>query len=124
MDLNGNILSAKLKLNLSDKNTILCKMNEYTESRRAKQPLNMPSAGSTFKRPVGYYVGKLIEDAGLKGYNIGGAQVSTMHAGFVVNTGNATTADILNLIKYIQDTVYEKNKVVLEPEIRIIGEDK
>jgi UDP-N-acetylmuramate dehydrogenase len=124
MKMNGIILSSKLKLNYEDKEIINNKMKELTEARKAKQPLNMPSAGSTFKRPEGYFVGKLIEEVGLKGYSIGGAQVSTLHAGFIVNSGNATSTDILNLIHHIQNIVNDKYGVNLETEIRIIGEDK
>lgn len=90
------------------------------QSRRDKQPLDLPSCGSTFKRPVGYYAGALIEGAGLKGYTIGGAAVSEKHAGFIVNIGNATTNDVLSLIDYVKTTVYKKDGVMLEPEIRII----
>ena len=92
-------------------------------SRNSKQPVNMPSAGSTFKRPTGFFAGKLIEDSGLKGYSIGGASVSTLHAGFIVNNGEATSKDILNLISYIQNKVYENYNVKLETEVKIIGED-
>ena len=83
----------------------------------------MPSAGSVFKRPEGFFAGKLIEDSGLKGYKIGGAEVSTLHAGFIVNAGNATSKDILDLIKYIQETVQKNYGVLLETEVKIIGED-
>ena len=82
----------------------------------------MPSAGSTFKRPEGYFAGKLIEDAELKGFSIGGAQVSEKHSGFVVNTGDATAQDVLSLIKHIQDTVYAKFGVKLETEVKLVGE--
>lgn len=88
--------------------------------RKTSQPLEYPSAGSTFKRPVGYFAGRLIEDAGMKGARIGGAEVSNKHAGFVINTGNATCADVLALIEKIQKTVMETSGVMLEPEIRII----
>ena len=88
-------------------------------SRKTKQPLEYPSCGSAFKRPEGYYAGALIEGAGLKGFSIGGACVSEKHAGFIVNKGGATTNDVLALIKHVQDTVYEKDGVMLEPEIRI-----
>ena len=121
--MNGIILSSKLKLEHGDESEIKTKMQEYTSSRNTKQPVNFPSAGSTFKRPEGYFAGKLIEDAGLKGYKIGGAEVSTLHAGFVINSGNATSKDILDLIKYVQDVVREKYNVQLEPEVKIIGED-
>lgn len=116
------ILESKLKLSRGDKEEITLKMKELLKSRNEKQPVNMPSAGSTFKRPEGYFAGKLIEDAGLKGYKIGGAEVSTLHAGFVINSGNATSKDILTLIKYIQDKVKNEFGVDLEPEVKIVGE--
>ena len=97
-------------------------MADYAARRSEKQPLSMPSAGSTFKRPEGYFAGSLIENAGLKGYSVGGAQVSEKHAGFVVNKGGATAEDVLKLIEHIQSTVYEKSGVKLEPEVRLIGE--
>ena len=95
-------------------------MQSCMEKRRAKQPLELPSAGSTFKRPEGHYAGALIEQCGLKGYSVGGAQVSKKHAGFVVNTGGATERDISTLIAYIQDTVKRETGVLLEPEIKRI----
>ncbi len=122
-NMNGIILSSKLKLEIGNEEEIKSKMEEYKKSRNAKQPVNFPSAGSTFKRPEGYFAGKLIEDAGLKGYKIGGAEVSTLHAGFVINANNATSKDILNLISYIQETVNKKFNVELETEVKIIGED-
>ena len=88
-----------------------------------KQPLDMPSAGSTFKRPPGLFAGTLIDEAGLKGFTVGGAQVSGKHAGFVINKGGATAADVLSLIEEIQRRIEEKNGIRLTPEIRIIGED-
>lgn len=118
------ILESKLKLEHGNKEEIENKMKELMKSRNEKQPVNMPSAGSTFKRPEGYFAGKLIEDSGLKGYKIGGAEVSTLHAGFVVNDGNATSEDILKLIKYIQNKVKNEFGVELEPEVKIIGNDK
>lgn len=117
------ILSSEISLSSGNKLEIGNKMKELMEARNSKQPVNLPSAGSTFKRPVGYFAGKLIEDSGLKGYTIGGASVSTLHAGFVVNSGNATSKDVLDLIKYIQDKVYENFNVKLETEVKIIGED-
>ncbi len=99
------------------------KMDELMQRRREKQPLEYPSAGSTFKRPVGYFAGKLIEDSGLKGTNVGGAEVSDKHSGFIINKGNATAKDILDLIELVQNTVMKKYNVELHPEIRIIGED-
>ncbi len=117
------ILSSKIKLEKGKKEDITAKIKELAIARKTKQPLEFPSAGSTFKRPEGYFAGKLIEDSGLKGYTIGGAQVSTLHSGFVINKDNATAKDILDLIKYIQKTVKEKFDVILETEIKIIGED-
>ncbi|MBQ9267611.1 MAG: UDP-N-acetylmuramate dehydrogenase [Clostridia bacterium] len=122
--LKGIVLSSKLKLEHGNREEIKAKMLEYMTSRNAKQPVNFPSAGSTFKRPEGYFAGKLIEDAGLKGYQIGGAEVSTLHAGFIVNRGNASSKDILELIQYVQETIHKKYHVQLEPEVKIIGEDE
>ena len=98
-------------------------VDDLTNKRESKQPLEYPSAGSTFKRPTGYFAGKLIQDAGLKGYSIGGAAVSEKHSGFVINKGNATAKDITDLIKYIQDEVKRQFGVELHPEVRIIGEE-
>lgn len=95
-------------------------MREYNRRRREKQPLNYPSAGSTFKRPEGYFAGKLIEDAGLKGFGVGGACVSEKHAGFVINRGGATTADVLAVIEGVQRRVFDRFGVMLEPEVRIL----
>lgn len=94
------------------------------KKRSEKQPLEYPSAGSTFKRPVGYFAGKLIEDSGLKGYSVGGAEVSEKHSGFIINKNNATSEEILSLIKHVQETVKGKFGINLETEVRIIGEDK
>ena len=116
------VLSAEIQLKKADKTEIRAQMDDFKERRCSKQPLSMPSAGSTFKRPEGYFAGKLIEDAGLKGKTIGGAQVSEKHSGFVVNTGDASAQDVLDLIKFIQDTVYEKFKVKLETEVKMLGE--
>lgn len=120
----GNYIAVRccLKLKKGDPEEINSIMAELAEKRKAKQPLHLPSAGSTFKRPEGYFAGKLIEDAGLKGYTLGGAQVSTLHCGFVVNNGNATARDVYDLIKHIQKTVLEKFNVKLEPEVKILGE--
>ncbi len=120
---NKVILSSKIKLEKGDFEAIDARMKELSEARRTKQPLSYPSAGSTFKRPEGYFAGKLIEDSELKGFSIGGAQVSELHAGFVINTGNATAKDILDLIKHIQTTVMNKFGVALETEVKIVGED-
>ena len=116
------ILSCVMKFEKGNRDEIKAAMADYRSRRNEKQPVNMPSAGSTFKRPEGYFAGKLIQDAGLQGYSIGGAQVSTLHAGFIVNTGDATASDVENLIKHIQQTVYEKFGVKLEPEVRLVGE--
>ena len=121
-ELDGIILSAQLKLKQGNSEEILAKMLENKQSRLDKQPVNLPSAGSTFKRQEGVIAAKLIDEAGLKGYRIGGAEVSTKHAGFVVNIGGATSKDILDLIAYIQKMVLEKYQVMLEPEVKVIGE--
>lgn len=116
------IISGTLKLQKGNKQEILDKINFYQSSRKEKQPIEMPSAGSTFKRGTNYITAQLIDEAGLKGYSIGGAQVSTKHAGFVVNTGKATAKDVLDLIDYIIKVVYEKFGKVLELEIEVVGE--
>ncbi len=116
------ILSATLKLKKADKKDIKAAMDDKLRRRKDKQPLEFPSAGSTFKRPEGYFAGALIENSGLKGYTVGGAQVSEKHAGFVINKGGATTNDVLTLIKDVQDKVYENFGVHLETEVKIIGE--
>lgn len=116
------ILEAEFTLQSGDAKQIQAKMEEYGQSRREKQPLQYPSAGSTFKRPDGCYAGKLIMDAGLRGYRIGGAQVSEKHCGFIVNVGNAQASDIYELIQEVQERVYEKFGVRLEPEIIMLGE--
>ena len=110
-------------LNKGNRDEILASMADLNSRRAEKQPLNMHSAGSTFKRPQGYFAGALIEQCGLKGYRIGGASVSEKHAGFLVNDGG-TAADFLALIQYVSDTVMEKTGVRLEPEVRILGEDR
>lgn len=117
------IISAKLTLKKGKKEGIIATMRDLNARRKEKQPLEYPSAGSTFKRPEGYFAGALIEEAGLKGASVGGAQVSEKHAGFVINTGGATAKDVADLIKYVQKTVYEKSGVMLEPEVKIIGEE-
>ena len=116
------ILNCRIDLKKGDKEEILAKMKENMESRNSKQPVNLPSAGSTFKREEGIIVAKLIDEAGLKGYKIGGAEVSTLHAGFIVNSGNATSKDILDLIEYVKKVIKEKNNVDLHEEIKIVGE--
>lgn len=115
------ILNTEIQLTKGNLIEIEQKMHENMKSRKEKQPLDMPSAGSTFKRKEGIIVAKLIDEAGLKGFTIGGASVSKKHAGFVVNTGNATAKDVLELIKYVQKVVYEKFNINIEPEIEIIG---
>lgn len=121
-DKDAIILSAVLELEKADAAEIKAKTDDYKERRTSKQPLSMPSAGSTFKRPEGYFAGKLIEDAGLKGFKIGGAEVSQKHSGFVVNSGGATAKDVMELIGHIQKTVYEKFGVRLETEVKTLGE--
>ncbi|MCQ2437997.1 MAG: UDP-N-acetylmuramate dehydrogenase [Clostridia bacterium] len=118
----GIVLTARFELKPGDPDTISATMKDLNGRRRDKQPLEFPSAGSTFKRPVGYFAGALIEQAGLKGYSVGGAQVSPKHAGFVINTGNATAEDILSLIRHVQQVILEKDGVTLETEVRIVGE--
>ncbi len=114
------VLRAKLALTRGDADAIKARMEELAAKRRVSQPLELPSAGSTFKRPEGYFAGTLIEQCGLKGARVGGAEVSTKHAGFVVNAGGATCADVLALIEKVQDTVLAAMGVKLEPEIKII----
>lgn len=109
-----------LKLQSGDCNEIAAKMSELTKKRNTKQPVAYPSAGSFFKRPEGNFAGKLIEDAGLKGLTVGGAQVSSLHSGFIINIGNATATDILELMKLVQNVVFDKFDVMLEPEVRIV----
>lgn len=99
------------------------KIKELTKRRREKQPLNYPSAGSTFKRPVGYYAGKLIQDSGLKGMRVGNAQISELHSGFIINMGDATAEDVIKLIEKVKTRVYDRFGVNLEPELKIIGEE-
>ena len=119
---NGWIVTdVTFNLAAGNKAEIAAVMKDLNARRNAKQPVNYPSAGSTFKRPEGYFAGKLIEDAGLKGLTVGGTQVSTLHSGFVINKGGATATDILQLIALVQNTVYDKFGVMLEPEVRIIG---
>ena len=116
------VLEAVLELVPAKKEEIQEKMNEYALARRTKQPLEYPSAGSTFKRPVGYFAGKLIDDAGLRGFSYGGAQVSEKHCGFVINRGDATARDIVTLMKMVNEKVMEKFGVALEPEVKMIGD--
>ena len=118
------ILETKLKLNYGEKEIIDNKINEITEQRKQKQPITMPSAGSVFKRGDGFVTARLIDECGLKGFSIGGAEVSTMHAGFIVNKGNATANDVIELIEYVKNKVKEKYNVDLELEVLIVGEDR
>ena len=118
--LNAIILSCTLKIVHGNVDEIKNKMDENMKSRNEKQPVNMPCAGSIFRREEGVVVAKLIDDAGLKGYKIGGAEVSTLHAGFIVNTGNATSKDVLDLIEHIKKVVKEKYGVTLHEEVKII----
>ena len=116
------VISVVLQLKKGDRAEIRKVMDDLKERRVTKQPLDMPSAGSTFKRPEGYFTGKLIMDAGLRGFSVGGAQISEKHCGFVVNKGDATAADVLGLIKEVQKRVQEKFGVALEPEVKFLGE--
>ena len=120
---NSIVINATFKLEKGNKEEIKETIDDLTQKREEKQPLEYPSAGSTFKRPEGYFAGKLIQDSGLKGYSIGGAAVSSKHSGFVINKGNATAKDILYLIAYIQEEVKKQFGVELHTEVRIIGED-
>lgn len=115
------VVSAIMKLKKAEKNEIKVAMDDKLQRRKDKQPLEYPSAGSTFKRPEGYFAGALIQEAGLKGYTVGGAQVSEKHAGFVINKNNATATDVITLIKDVQKIVFEKHGVMLETEVKIIG---
>ncbi len=112
-----------LRLQPDDGEQIAARMRELGEKRREKQPLELPSAGSAFKRPEGHYAAALIEQAGLKGYRVGGAQVSEKHAGFVVNTGNASSHDVHALLRHVRRAVYEHSGVVLEPELILLPPD-
>jgi UDP-N-acetylmuramate dehydrogenase len=116
------VTRVKFSLTKGNKADIKAKMRELMEKRNAKQPVTLPSAGSFFKRPPGQFAGKLIEDAGLKGISVGGAKVSELHAGFIVNYDNASATDIIDLMNLVRNTVYDKFGVELEPEVRIIGE--
>ena len=116
------ILEAKFKLSKGDPYEIEEKLNKFQEQRKSKQPGEYPSAGSTFKRGEGYITAELIDKCGLKGYKIGGAEISEKHAGFIINKGNATSQDILDLIEYTKNKVFEKFGVEIEEEVRFIGE--
>lgn len=116
------VLEAVIALEIGDKKAIKARMDELKLQRTTKQPLEYPSAGSTFKRPEGYFAGKLIQDAGLRGFQVGGAQVSEKHCGFVINKDNATAADIAELMKQVSEIVQGKFGVELEPEVKRLGE--
>ena len=120
---NSVILKATFELKRSNQEEIKNTVSNLNKKRREKQPSEMPSAGSAFKRPDGYFAAALIEQAGLKGKTVGGAMVSDKHSGFIVNTGNATAEDVCRLVKHIREVIYDKFKVLLEPEIKIIGRD-
>ena len=122
MENDGIVLGVTLRLTPGDYDTIAATMKDLMGRRREKQPLEYPSAGSFFKRPEGYFAGKLIQDAGLKGFAVGDAQISEKHAGFVVNRGNATAADMVELCRRVQEKIMETDGVLLEPEVRFIGE--
>lgn len=122
MDEDMIVIRMRIKLVRKDKSEILSLMDDLNGRRRDKQPLEYPSAGSTFKRPEGYFAGKLIMDSGLSGERVGGAMVSTKHCGFIINYDNATATEIYELIKKVQSIVYEKQGVMLEPEVRLIGD--
>lgn len=116
------IVKAKLQLPYGNKEEIQAKLDEYAQSRKEKQPLEFPSAGSTFKRGSDFITAKLIDECGLKGYTVGGAQVSTLHAGFVINTGNATAKDVMSVIYHVKQTVLEQTEKQIELEIELLGE--
>ncbi len=116
------VIGCTFKLVKDNEESIRERINDYTQRRITKQPVEKPSAGSVFKRPEGYFAGALIQDAGLKGFSIGDAQVSEKHAGFIINKGAATAKDVLDLIEYIKTEVYRKNGVMLETEVKLVGE--
>lgn len=118
------VLEVTFKLEKGEHSKIKERIDDLTRKREEKQPLEFPSAGSTFKRPEGHFTGRLVEECLLKGYGIGGAQVSEKHAGFIINRGNATAKDVLDLIAHVQNTVKGRFNVELQPEVRIIGEEK
>lgn len=120
---NGDIiLSVEISLEEGNKSEIESTMKDLAKKRNSKQPVQFPSAGSFFKRPEGHFAGKLIQDSGMKGVSVGGAQVSELHSGFIINKGNATATDIIQLMELVKKKVYEKFGVSLEPEVRIIGD--
>ena len=120
VDASKIVVRVVFSLQAGDKTAIQARMNELSEARRSKQPLEYPSAGSTFKRPEGYFAAKLIDDSGLRGYRCGGAMVSEKHCGFVVNVDQATCADVCAVMQHVEEVVKEKYDVTLEPEVRII----
>ena len=117
------VLTVTLQVNEGDRAAIQAKMADFSQRRISKQPLDIPSAGSTFKRPEGRFVGQMVEQSGLKGFRIGGAEVSVKHAGFIVNADHATAADVLQLIEYIQEKILEDYSVTLIPEVLVLGEE-
>ncbi len=116
------VIAARLTLKPDDEAGIMARMKDFSQRRWEKQPLEYPSAGSVFRRPPGHFVGPMIEELGLKGYSVGGAQVSCKHAGFIINNGQATANDVLQLIAFIQAAVEKEYGILLQPEIRIVGE--
>ena len=120
---NDIILSAHFRLSTGNKEEIAARMKELNQRRRDKQPLDLPSAGSAFRRPKGYFAAALIEECGLKGVSVGGAQVSEKHAGFIVNTGNATTEDLRTLLNLVRDEVYRQKHILLTPEIILVEKE-
>ncbi len=116
------VLGARFSFEQKDREEIKARMDELAFARKSKQPLEFPSAGSTFKRPEGYFAGKLIMDAGLRGFQVGGARVSDKHCGFIINAGNATAADIHSLILQVQEKVLRQFNVTLQPEVKMLGE--
>jgi len=117
------VLAVRLQVKEGDKAAIRAKMDDFSQRRVSKQPLDMPSAGSTFKRPEGHFVGQMVEESGLKGFRIGGAEVSVKHAGFIVNADHATAKDVLQLIGYIEKIILENYNVALVPEVLVLGEE-
>ena len=120
---NAIVLGAETTLQPGDRQAIMDRMQELAEQRKSKQPLEYPSAGSMFKRPEGFFAGKLIQDAGLAGYSVGGAQVSEKHCGFVINRGNATAEDVRELVRQVADRVEQTFGVRLEPEVRYLSQE-
>lgn len=119
---NWTIINTVLEFKYGNKEEIQEKMQEYAKYRKEKQPITYPSAGSTFKRGEDFITAKLIDECGLKGYSIGGAKISDLHAGFVINTGNATADDVLKLVEYTKERIFEKFNKTIELEIEVIGE--